>query len=179
MKIETKYAQNGGPEPNRVLATVRFMDTVGATSTGSELGDRRWRNVLLESHHTVVRTELARFHGREIDTAGDGFFAAFDGPARAIHCASATADALRPLGIKIGAGLRSGECEVIGQKLGGIAVHIGARVAALASADEILVTSTVRDLVAGSGLRFQDHGVHALRGVPGEWQVLAVSRGGS
>jgi pimeloyl-ACP methyl ester carboxylesterase len=165
-----------GPEPDRVLATVLFTDIVGATRKASELGDRRW-HTLIESHHALVRRQLARFRGREIDTAGDGFLATFDGPARAIHCARAIADSVRSLGVQIRAGLHTGECEVIGSKLGGIAVHIGARVAALAEADEVLVSSTVRELVAGSGLHFRDRGVHALRGVPGEWRLFAVQRG--
>ncbi|MBI4591128.1 MAG: adenylate/guanylate cyclase domain-containing protein [Candidatus Rokubacteria bacterium] len=164
-----------GPEPDRVLATVLFTDIVGATERAAELGDRRWRE-LIARHHALVRKQLERYHGREIDTAGDGFLAAFDGPARAIRCAGAIGDAVGPLGIRIRAGLHTGECEVIGGKLGGIAVHIGARVAALAAPDEVLVSSTVKDLVAGSGLRFQDRGVCSLRGVPGEWRLFAVER---
>lgn len=128
-------------------------------------------------HHEVVRQQLKRFRGREIDTAGDGFFAAFDGPPRAVRCACAIGEALRPLGLHVRAGVHTGECEVIGDKLGGIAVHIGARVAALAAADEVLVSNTVKDLVAGSGLSFEDRGLHALRGVPGEWQLFAVKQG--
>jgi class 3 adenylate cyclase len=162
-----------GAEPDRVLATVLFTDIVGATERAAELGDRRWRELIVR-HHELVRQKLQRYHGREIDTAGDGFLAAFDGPARAIRCASAISNTVRPLGIQIRAGLHTGECEVIGDKLGGIAVHIGARVAALATPDEVLVSSTVKDLVAGSGLRFQDRGVHSLRGVPGEWRLFAV-----
>jgi len=163
------------PEPDRVLATVLFTDIVGATQKAADLGDRRWRE-LLEEHHSVVRRELGRFRGREIDTTGDGFLAAFDGPARAVRCARAAIDSVRPLGLSIRAGLHTGECEVIDEKLSGIAVHIGARVAALAAPEEILVSSTVRDLVAGSGLRFRERGIHVLRGVPGEWHLFAVER---
>jgi pimeloyl-ACP methyl ester carboxylesterase len=162
-------------EPDRVLATVLFTDIVGATEKAAGLGDRRWHE-LLDNHHAVVRRNLVRFRGREIDTAGDGFFAAFDGPARAVQCACAVADALQPLGLAIRAGLHTGECEVMGAKVGGIAVHIGARVAALAGAGEVLVSSTVKDLVAGSGLRFADRGIKPLKGVPGEWHIFAVER---
>jgi class 3 adenylate cyclase len=163
------------PEPDRVLATVLFMDIVGSTERAAALGDRRWRE-LLETFYARVRREIERFRGREIDTAGDGLLATFDGPARAVRCACAVSDAVRPLGVQIRAGLHTGECEAIGEKLGGIAVHIGARVTALAAPDEVLVSSTVRDLVAGSGLLFQDRDVHALRGVPGEWRLFAVER---
>jgi pimeloyl-ACP methyl ester carboxylesterase len=164
-----------GPEPDRVLATVLFTDLVGATERAAALGDRRWREVL-EQHHAAVRRELARFRGREIDTAGDGFLATFDGPARGVRCAQAIGEAVRPLGLGVRAGLHTGECEVMGDKLGGIAVHIGARVAAEAGAGEVLVSHTVKDLVAGSGLRFADRGVHGLKGVPGEWRLFAVER---
>lgn len=164
-----------GPEPDRVLTTTLFTDIVGATERAAALGDRVWRE-LITQHHELVRQQLKRFRGREIDTAGDGFFAVFDGPARAVRCACAIGDALRPLGLPIRAGLHTGECEVIGDKLGGIAVHIGARVAALAGPNEVLVSSTVKDLVAGSGLSFQDRDVHSLRGVPGEWRLYAVER---
>jgi pimeloyl-ACP methyl ester carboxylesterase len=163
-----------GPDPDRVLATVLFTDIVDATRTAAELGDRRWRD-LLTSHHIMVREQLAKFRGREIDTAGDGFLAAFDGPARAVRAASAIAENVRRLGLEIRAGLHTGECEVMGPKLGGIAVHVGARIAALAKAGEVLVSSTVKDLVAGSGLRFEDRGAHALKGIPGEWHVFAVA----
>jgi class 3 adenylate cyclase/pimeloyl-ACP methyl ester carboxylesterase len=158
---------------DRVLATVLFTDIVGSTEKASALGDRRWHD-LLESHHAIVRRDIARFRGRENDTAGDGFLITFDGPARAVRCACAIADEVQSLGIQIRAGLHSGECEVMGDKVGGVAVHIGARVAALAGAGEILVSSTVKDLVAGSGLSFSDKGSHALKGVPGKWRVLAV-----
>jgi pimeloyl-ACP methyl ester carboxylesterase len=164
-----------GPEPDRVLATVLFTDIVGATEKAASLGDRRWRN-LLDSHHALVRRELTQYRGREIDTAGDGFLAAFDGPARAVRCASAICESVRALGIEVRAGLHTGECEMMGEKLGGISVHIGARVAALASPGEVLVSSTVKDLVAGSGLAFRERGIEQLKGVPGEWRLFAVER---
>ena len=165
----------GQAEPDRVLATVFFTDVVGSTEKAAQLGDRRWRD-LLESHNTVVRREIARFRGHEVKTAGDGFLATFDGPARAIRCARAISEAVRLLGLETRAGLHTGECEVMGDDIGGIAVHIGARVAARANAGEVLVSSTVKDLVAGSGLAFQDRGVHTLKGVPGEWCLFAVER---
>jgi class 3 adenylate cyclase len=161
-------------EPDRVLATILFADVVGSTEHAARLGDRRWRD-LLDAYYGVVRAELARFRGREIDTAGDGVFATFDGPARAIRCADALASAVKRLGVDIRVGIHTGECEVIGSKVGGIAVHIGARVAALARAGETLVSSTVKDLVAGSGVRFEDRGAHTLKGVPGEWRLYAVA----
>jgi pimeloyl-ACP methyl ester carboxylesterase/class 3 adenylate cyclase len=164
-----------GPEPDRVLATVLFTDMVGATEKAASLGDRRWRE-LLGSHNALVRRELARYRGREIDTAGDGFLAAFDGPARAVRCACAISDGVRSLGIEVRAGVHTGECEVMGDKLGGISVHIGARVAALANPGEVLVSSTVKDLVAGSGLSFRERGTEHLKGVPGEWRLFAVER---
>ncbi|MBI4270895.1 MAG: adenylate/guanylate cyclase domain-containing protein [Candidatus Rokubacteria bacterium] len=164
-----------GPEPDRVLATVMFTDIVDATAKAGELGDRRWRD-LLDAHHALVREQLAKFRGREIDTAGDGFLAAFDGPARAVRAACSISEGVRALGLAIRAGLHTGECEVMGPKLGGVAVHIGARVAALAGAGEVLVSSTVRDLVAGSGLRFTDRGAHTLKGVPGEWHLFAIGK---
>jgi class 3 adenylate cyclase len=160
-------------EPDRVLATVLFTDIVGATEKAALLGDRHWRDLLV-SHHEVVRRELARFRGREINTAGDGFFAAFDGPARGVRCARAIAEDVRSLGLEIRAGLHTGECEVIGDDMGGIVVHIGARIAAVAAPGEVLVSSTVRDLVAGSGLRFRDHGAATLKGVEGEWKLYAA-----
>ena len=161
-------------EPDRVLATVLFADVVGSTEHAATLGDRRWHD-LLEAYYTLVRAELARFRGREVDTAGDGMFAAFDGPARAIRCAIAIASGVKRLGVAVRVGLHTGECEVIGSKVGGIAVHIGARVAGLARANEVLVSGTVKDLVAGSGMRFDERGTHTLKGVPGEWRLYAVA----
>jgi class 3 adenylate cyclase len=141
----------------------------------AELGDRAWRDLLIK-HHALVREQISRHRGREIDTAGDGFLASFDGPARAVRCGLAVAKAVKSLGIQIRAGVHTGECELIGEKLGGIAVHIGARIGALAGADEVLVSGTVRDLVAGSGLRFESRGTHALKGVPGEWSLLVAAQ---
>jgi len=161
------------PEPDRVLATVLFTDIVDSTSKAAELGDRGWGE-LLHRHHTLVRGELARFRGAELDTSGDGFFAAFDGPGRAIECACAIREAVRSLGLEIRAGLHTGECERLEGKLGGIAVPTGARIAALAEAGEVLVSSTVKDLVAGSGIAFQDRGSHELKGVPDEWLLYSV-----
>ena len=158
---------------DRVLATVLFTDIVGSTEKAATLGDRRWRD-LLDAHHATIRRNLARFRGHEVKTTGDGILATFDGPARGIRCACAIADEVRPLGIEIRAGLHTGECEMTDEDVGGIAVHIGARVAALAGAGEVLVSSTVKDLVAGSGLRFGDRGTQLLKGVPGEWHVFAV-----
>ena len=160
-------------EPDRVLATVMFADVVGSTERAVELGDRRWRE-LLGNFHSAVRGELGRFRGREIDTAGDGVLATFDGPARAVRCACAVGQAVKPLGLRVRAGVHTGECEIMGEKLAGIAVHIGARVAAAAQPDEVLVSSTVKDLVAGSGLSFADRGIQPLKGVPGEWRLYAV-----
>jgi class 3 adenylate cyclase len=161
-------------ESDRVLATVLFTDIVGSTAKLAELGDRRWHDLLAE-HHVRVRRQLARFRGRELDTAGDGFFAAFDGPARAIRCACAIVDSVRDLGLDVRAGLHTGECEQLDGKVGGIAVHIGARVAAEARPGEVIVSRTVRDIVAGSGIDFSERGSAQLRGVPGEWQLFAVS----
>jgi class 3 adenylate cyclase len=160
--------------PDSVLATVLFTDIVGSTARAAELGDRGWRE-LLERHHSLVRRELARFRGDEKDTAGDGFFATFDGPARAIRCAQSVAEQVRELGIELRAGLHTGECELHDDKVAGIAVSIGARVAGLAAPGEVLVSSTVKDLVAGSGIEFNDRGEHELRGVPGEWRLYAVT----
>jgi len=160
-------------EPDRVLATVLFTDIVGATARAAELGDRAWRE-LLQRHHEAVRNELGRFRGEELDTAGDGFFATFDGPARAITCACAIRDRLGQLGLEVRAGLHTGECEVIDEKVGGIAVHIGARVATQAQPGEVLVSSTVKDLVAGSGITFSERGTSELKGIPGEWSLFAV-----
>ncbi len=160
-------------EPERVLATVLFTDIVGSTRKAVELGDRAWRE-LLERHHALIRRELVRFRGAELDVAGDGFFARFDGPARAVRCACAITERVRELGMEVRAGLHTGECEVIEGKVGGVAVHIGARVAKQAQPGEVLVSSTVRDLVAGSGLRFHERGVAALKGVGEEWRLFAV-----
>jgi len=162
-------------EPDRVLATVLFSDIVGSSEKAASLGDRAWRE-LLERHHELVRRELARFRGQEVDTAGDGFLAAFDGPARAIRCGCAIAESMPELGLDVRVGLHTGECELVDGKVAGIAVHTGARVAALALPGEVLVSSTVKDLVAGSGLAFQDRGAHTLKGIPGRWQLYAVER---
>jgi class 3 adenylate cyclase len=160
-------------KPDRVLATVLFIDIVRSTEKAALLGDRRWTEVL-NHYYAAVRRELRSYHGREVTTAGDGVLATFDGPAKAIRCAAAIGDAVRTLGLEIRAGLHTGECEVIGDTVGGIAVHIGARVVAIASANEVLVSSTVRELVVGSGIRFKDGGVHKLRGVPDEWRLYLV-----
>jgi pimeloyl-ACP methyl ester carboxylesterase len=161
-------------EPDRVLATVMFTDMVRSTERAAELGDARWRE-LLGSYHGALRKELATFHGREVSTVGDGLLATFDGPARAIRCARSLREKLRPLGLNVRTGLHTGECELIGNDIGGIAVHIAARVAAAAAADEVMVSGTVKDLVAGSGLQFLDRGTHTLKGVPGEWRLFAVA----
>jgi class 3 adenylate cyclase len=163
-------------EPDRVLATVLFTDIVAATEHAARLGDRGWRD-LLQQHHELVRRELLRYRGVEVDTAGDGFFASFDGPARAIRCACAIADSVQDLGIAVRAGLHTGECEVVDGKVTGIAVHTGARVASQAQPSEVLVSSTVRDLVAGSGIEFEDRGTAELKGIPGEWRLFAVAEG--
>ncbi len=161
-------------EADRVLATVLFTDIVGSTEHAADVGDRRWREVL-EEHHTRVRRQLQHFRGREVDTTGDGFFATFDGPARAIRAACAIRDSVRELGIDIRAGLHTGECELMQDKVGGIAVHTGARVADAAGPGEVFVSSTVRDLVSGSGITFEERGEHELKGVPGEWRLYAVA----
>ena len=161
------------PESDRVLATVLFTDIVGSTKRAAELADSAWADVL-QAHHARVREQLARYAGREIGTAGDGFLAIFDGPARAVRCALAIAGALRPLGLEVRAGLHTGEIELAGDDVRGLAIHIGARIAALAGAGEVLVSRTVRDLVVGSGLTFQERGTHVLKGVPDEWQVFAA-----
>lgn len=175
----TDVWQAGGwedTEPDRMLATVLFTNIVESTAKAVELGDRHWSE-LLERHNTLVRRQLLRFRGREIDTAGDGFFATFDGPARAIRCACAITDGVRELGLSIRAGLHTGECEIADSNVAGIAVHTGARVAAQAGADEVLVSNTVKDLVAGSGIKFIDRGAHELKGIPGQWRLFAVDRG--
>jgi class 3 adenylate cyclase len=161
------------PEHDRVLATVLFTDIVGSTERASALGDRAWKE-LLERHHALVRQELSRFRGHEIDTAGDGFLATFDGPARAVRCAQAIVEAVRAIGMEVRAGVHTGEVELMGERVGGIAVHIGARVAAMAAPSQVLVSGTVRDLVAGSGIEFEDRGAFALKGVPGEWRLFVV-----
>jgi len=161
------------PESDRVLATVLITDIVGSTERAAALGDAGWRD-LLAAHHGVVRRELERYRGREIGMTGDGFLATFDGPARAVRCACAVAQAVRRLGIDVRAGLHTGEVEYVGEDFAGIAVHTAARVAALAGPGEVLVSSTVKDLVAGSGLRFAERGTHALKGIPDEWRLFAV-----
>lgn len=158
----------------RVLTTVLFTDIVGSTAQAATLGDQKWRS-LLDAHDRFVREELRRFRGREINTTGDGFVASFDGPARAIRCAEGIAEAIRKLGVHLRIGLHTGECEVRGDDLGGLAVHIAARIASLASAQEILVSGTVKDLVVGSGIEFDDRGEHELKGVPGTWKLFAVT----
>jgi class 3 adenylate cyclase len=159
---------------DRVLATVLFTDIVDSTRRAAEIGDRDW-HALLDAHDAVVRAQLSRFRGREVNTSGDGFLAMFDGPQRAIRCAMAIRDAVQALGIEVRAGLHTGECEVRGDDIGGIGVHIGARVSALAGPKDVLVSSTLRDLVIGSGLEFEDRGTHSLKGVPGEWRLFAVA----
>jgi class 3 adenylate cyclase len=161
-------------EVDRVLATVLFTDIVGSTEHAAELGDRRWREVL-DDFRTCVRRELERHRGREVNTRGDDFLAMFDGPGRAVRCAQAIAVAARPLGLEVRSGVHTGEVELQGEDITGIAVHIGARVASLAGAGEVLATSTVRDLVVGSGIEFAERGQHELRGVPGAWTILAVA----
>jgi class 3 adenylate cyclase len=163
----------GGPEPDRVLATILFTDIVGSTEVAARLGDRGWRD-LLERHNAVVRRQLERFRGQEIDTAGDGFLASFDGPARAIRCARAIAESVTALGLTIRAGIHTGESELSEGKLAGIAVHIASRIADLAGPGEVLVSSTVKDLVVGSRIEFEDRGSRTLKGIPGEWRLLAV-----
>ena len=160
-------------EPDRILATILFVDIVGSTDQAAALGDRRWRDVL-QSFYGVVRGQLPRFRGSEVSTTGDGVLATFDGPARGIRCARSIADGVRPLGFEVRAGLHTGECEVIDDNVGGIAVHTAARVATLAQPSEVLVSHTVRDLVAGSGLKFASRGTHTLKGVPGDWSLFAA-----
>jgi class 3 adenylate cyclase len=158
---------------DRVLATVLFTDIVDSTATSTRLGDARWREAL-ERHHALGRTMLGRYDGREVDTAGDGFFATFDGPGRAIRAAQAIVGAVRSLGIEVRAGIHTGECELMDGKPGGLAVNVGARVAALAGPSEVLVSETVKSLVAGSGIEFDDRGSHQLKGIPGSWQLWAA-----
>ena len=161
------------PEPDRVLATVMFTDIVQSTERAAELGDRQWR-ALLANYYTTVRKELAAFRGRDVKTLGDGMLATFDGPARAIRCACSVREKVGQIGLQVRTGLHTGECELIGDDVGGIAVHIGSRVSAEAAPGEVLVSGTVKDLVAGSGLRFADQGLKSLKGVPGEWRLYAV-----
>jgi class 3 adenylate cyclase len=160
-------------EPERSLATVLFTDIVDSTRTAVDLGDQRWRE-LLERHQRTVREALGRFGGREVKSTGDGFLAVFDGPARAIRCARAIVDSSREAGLRVRAGVHTGECEVMGDDIGGIAVHIASRVSALAAPDEVLVSRTVKDLVAGSGIDFDDRGTHTLKGIPDTWQLYAA-----
>jgi class 3 adenylate cyclase len=167
--------RRGVVDSDRVLATVLFTDIVGSTEHASHLGDGRWRT-LLDEHNALVRAELARWRGQEVKTIGDGFLATFDGPARAVHCAANIVEAVRALGLRIRAGLHTGECELVGSDVAGIAVHIGARVMATADPDEVLASSTVKDLVVGSGLRFCDRGLHSLKGVPDQWRLYALER---
>ena len=161
--------------PDRVLSTIFFTDIVGSTQHAAELGDERWRQ-LLDDHDSVVRDELARWRGAEVKSTGDGFLATFDGPGRAVSCARAVTEAATELGIEVRAGIHTGECEMLDGDVGGIAVHIAARIVARAGASEVLVSSTVKDLVVGSGLRFADAGAHELRGVPGEWRLYCLQR---
>ena len=158
---------------DRVLATVLFTDIVGSTEKAAALGDTAWKE-LLERHHAVVRAMIGRYRGAEIDTTGDGFLATFDGPARGVRCAQAIIEALKPLGLEVRAGLHTGEVETIDGKVGGIAVHVGARVGALAGPSQVLVSQTVKDLVGGSGLTFEDAGEHELKGVPDRWRLYRV-----
>jgi len=166
--------QHADVADDRVLATVLFTDIVDSTRRAAEIGDRDW-HALLDAHDAIVRAQLNRFRGREVNPSGDGFFAMFDGPQRAIRCAMAIRDAVQALGIEVRAGLHTGECEIRGEDIGGIGVHIGARVSALAGANDVLVSSTLKDLVIGSGLEFENRGTHELKGVPGDWQLFAVA----
>jgi class 3 adenylate cyclase len=170
--LRTVHAEEA--DLDRVLATVLFTDIVGSTEKAVELGDRGWRE-LVERHDTTVRALLSRYRGQEVNTTGDGFFATFDGPARAVRCAQLLADAVRPLGVEVRAGVHTGEVEMSGRAISGIAVNIGARIGARAGPSEVLVSQTVKDLVAGSGLAFQDRGLHELKGVPDHWRLFAVA----
>jgi class 3 adenylate cyclase len=174
-EVERFVAGEVVPEvPDSVLATVLFTDIVGSTERATELGDRAWREVL-ERHHALVRRELTRYRGEERDTAGDGFFATFDGPARAIRCAQAIVEGVHELGLQVRAGVHIGECELHEGKVAGLAVVIGARVAALAEGGEVLVSQTVKDLVAGAGVEFEERGENELKGIPGSWRLYAVA----
>jgi len=170
--VTTAHGEN---IPERTLATVLFTDLVASTDQAAAAGDLAWAE-LLQAHDSLVRQQLDRFRGHEIDNAGDGFLASFDGPARAIMCARAITEAVPALGLDVRVGLHTGECEQIGDKLGGIAVHIGARIAAVAGPGEVLVSSTVKDLVAGSGIAFVERGDHALKGIPGLWKRYAIAQ---
>jgi class 3 adenylate cyclase len=173
-RFVARAVELGVAEPDRVLATVLLTDIVGSTARAAELGDRAWR-ALLERHHSAVREQLTRFRGVEHDTAGDGFFASFDGPARAIRCACAIREAVEAIGLEIRAGIHTGECELLDGKVSGIAVATGGRVSAQAGPGEVLVSQTVKDLVAGSGIAFAERGTTQLKGIPGEWRLYAVS----
>lgn len=162
------------PAPDRILSTVLFTDIVDSTRQAAELGDSEWR-ALIRRHDDIVRGQLQHFGGKEIDRTGDGFLSAFESPARAIRCAQAIGAAVQSLGLRVRAGVHSGELEVLGHHLGGIAVHIGARITALAGPDEVLVSQTVRDAVIGSGIAFEDRGTHELKGVPGQWQLYVAT----
>jgi class 3 adenylate cyclase len=162
------------PDHDRILATVLFTDIVASTEHAARMGDKAWHD-LLEQHNSLVRNELQRFRGREINTTGDGFVATFDGPARGVRCALSIRDVVRPLGIELRTGLHTGECELIGDSVGGIAVHIGARVMANSEPGRVLVSRTIKDLVAGSGLNFESHGQHQLKGVSGDWELFFAS----
>ena len=172
----SKRQRRSRPEAKRILATLLFTDIVGSTEHAERLGDARWRS-LLEEHRASVRTEIARCEGIEIDTAGDGFFARFESPARALQCARSVRGAVKRLGIEIRAGVHTGECEVQGRNLSGMAVHIAARVQAAARPGEVLVSETVKVIAIGSGFRFEDRGEHSLKGVPGEWRLYSVVAG--
>ena len=165
--------RNEAADFDRVLATVLFTDIVRSTEKAAEVGDRRWRE-LVHAHHASVRALLARYRGKEVDTAGDGFFATFDGPVRALRCAKSIVDSVETLGIEVRAGLHTGECEVIDNKMGGLAVNIGSRICALARPSEVLASQTIKDLVAGAGMRFEERGAHELKGIPGEWRLFTL-----
>lgn len=172
--IAPRRRDRSGTASERMLTTVLFSDVVGSTRHAEQLGDARWQQ-LLDDHHTVVRKQLQLFNGREVKTTGDGFLATFDSPGRAVHCGRAIRDGVHRLGLEVRVGLHTGECEVSGADVAGIAVHIASRIQGLADAGEILASGTVRDLVAGSGLRFTDRGRHQLKGVEGDWQLFAIA----